>query len=208
MNESAPKKKGVHLALKIWFFFHVFMMIAWSMPLSDPAVRSGTVPAKGLDQVWITNDKLVRESFLSNYTVRTGLWQYWDMFAPNPLSVDYYVDGVIQFADGSVSEGNFPRIAKLPMWEKMGFERYRKFTERLHSRENQFLWPAAAYRLALQNAKDSRNPPVKVTLLLHMRKVGPPGKDPDVDKYIPEALYVLVVDQQRLALDKGWSLQR
>lgn len=206
--QTTGVKTTVHWAVKVWLAFHLFMMVAWSLPMGNPEVRLGEKPAGTFDRLWIANDQYVRESPLNNYMTRTGLWQYWDMFAPNPLSVDYYIDAVVQHADGTLTENNFPRIATMPMWQKYPYERFRKFTERLHPRENQFLWPDAAYRVALHEATDPKNPPVKVTLMFYFRQVGPPGNDPDVDRYIPQTLYVLVVDQQRLALDKGWSLNR
>lgn len=197
--------KPVNPALKIWFIFHVVMIWLWSMPMAPPEVRNGARPPQGIENAFLTNDRGTRQSPIGLYMLSTGLWQYWDMFAPNPLSTDFYIDAAVEMADGTLRQGTYPRISQLSLVDRYSHERFRKYVERASRAENQYLWPQFAHRIAYWEAKDPNNLPVRVTLLRYYRQVGPPGQDPKPWSYELDPYFVWVVNPAQLKKDKGWE---
>lgn len=192
----------VHWAVKAWFVFHVLFITLWSMPTYKPPAEGKT--DRPLSQLARWNDQVVRESPARHYMISTGLWQYWDMFAPNPLSRDYYGDAVVELRSGKVVQNTFPRMSQMDILGKYTHERFRKFYERAHDPDNEYLWPAFAMQAAELAATDRNDPPVRVTLIYFWRDVGPVGKDPKPWTYQSRAYYVHVVNQAKLAEAKGW----
>ncbi|MDG0815747.1 hypothetical protein [Bdellovibrio svalbardensis] len=59
-----------------------------------------------------------------------ALYQAWSMFAPNPSSLNSYIDVELTFADGSKEKWNFPRSSQLGTAERLvSGERFRKFAQ-------------------------------------------------------------------------------
>lgn len=148
------------------------------------------------DEPWV-NTPIVIEGPIQYFLLRLGTWQYWDMFAPNPADTDVWMDAVVTFEDGTVTEGNFPRIYTLSMPEKYLKERYRKFVERANLDEHAFLWPSIAERIALEQATDPNNLPVHVLLRRHTLTFRWPDK-PAEETYRTVNLYEHEVDVQSL----------
>src|SRR6201986_4381906 len=94
----------------------------------------------------------------------SGLFQSWDMFAPEPQSVDSYLKAVVFTRDHHIKVWSFPRMEELPVSQKFRKERYRKFAEVLPQPQFAPLWPDVAAHLArlLNNPAD---PPDKVLLI-------------------------------------------
>ena len=133
--------------------FHVFAITVWALPKPSDAILKGKQPPVGTDWLLYWNARYLKESMPERlYCATTGLWQYWDMFSPNP------------------------RMYLLPLPQKYPYERYRKFFERAHAEDYRFLWPLFAQRVALLCDTNPKNPPVKVVLRRHWRPVAPPGK--------------------------------
>ena len=113
------------------------------------------------------NDRYVKDSPLKFYLLFTGFWQYWDMFSPNPASIDFYGTATITYKNGDKKLYTFPRMFTLGIPQKYVSERYRKFYERAHTEADNWEWPTFAQRVALVNYKDLSNPPVTVLLTRH-----------------------------------------
>lgn len=79
---------------------------------------------------------------LRDYQVFFGLDQTWSMFAPNPSSVNSYLDATITFKDGSTEKWTFPRSSQLSDWDRFtGGERFRKYQqENLKAMERNEIW--------------------------------------------------------------------
>lgn len=203
MNES---RRTVRWPVKAWWWFHVTLITLWCLPLSPPAVRSGRVSGGPVDAFLSANDQYVRGGLLRYYIEPTGMWQFWDMFAPDPMRSDTYVEGVIQFQDGSIKTVEFPRMAKLPLAQRYVKERFRKYIERGNNPDYQYLWPAIAQWLAAQSFTDPNNPPVAVNLQRQTRIVPPPTPSLDVNRpFTTEMFHPHMVDQDQLFRDKGWK---
>src|SRR3954469_688867 len=68
---------------------------------------------------------------IEDYVIWSGLWHSWDMFSPDPLSLNFNVQAFITYADGVTETWDFPRMDKMGLWEKFQKERYRKWRERV-----------------------------------------------------------------------------
>ncbi|MBM4317228.1 MAG: hypothetical protein FJ116_07085 [Deltaproteobacteria bacterium] len=108
------------------------------------------------------------------YMNYVGLWQSWNMFAPEPRSELVRMDAEIQYQSGEVRVWEFPRIERLGLFERVRKERYRKWAyDNVRLDSNSGLWASTADFIALSNW-DEQNPPVKVSLNRHWRLISNP----------------------------------
>lgn len=202
----------MHPVIKILVIFHCVMILLWSLPNAPQSFQAwlnkGATPEQlanaprpvGSQWLLVWNHKYFKSSPLHYYLTATGIWQYWDMFAPNPSNLDHWADARIVFADGSSKIVPYPRMSQMPIPIKYFKERYRKFLERANMDANAYLWPPMAQRLALTSTSDPNNLPVSVFLTRHWKYVQPMDK-PQPAKYSEYMFYEHVVDQARLKKD-------
>jgi hypothetical protein len=135
--------------------FNLFAIVAWCVPLESPllsACRTAVRP----------------------YMLWTGLFQKWDMFAPEPSKLNCYVGAQVVFRDGHSALWSFPRMENLGIVDKYFKERYRRYANDSIRRDmNAAAWPDAARRIARLNNSPS-NPPVVVNLIRYWSGVPPP----------------------------------
>lgn len=179
----------MHWIVKVLLGFHVVAISLWSVPITDkryaaftdpnstPRQRA-TAPTPSLVtrfQIW--NDTTIRrDSFVRKYLLGSGTWQYWDMFAPDPMSMDIWVDAEIEFLDGKKVTYPYPRMSQMSYPLRYVKERYRKFIERGHLEDYSVLWPSIAKRLGKLAKAEYDQPIASVTLVRHFRKLNGPGK--------------------------------
>ncbi len=210
----------VHILVKLWVLFHLFAITFYALPNPPEGLRAWSqadVDAKtlqfaqrpiGTDWLLIWNKKYLKDApplahiggkeiRFVDYLISTGFWQYWDMFSPNPSNWDGFVEVEVVYRDRSIKPFAYPRMKLLSIPTKYVKERYRKFLERAHSEENQWLWPVFAQRIALEAYKDPRNPPTLVRLHRRWKLVKPPDKPPSRE-YTDYVYYQHVVDQDLL----------
>lgn len=149
--------------LKLLVGFHVLAITSWSLPKSSPGVLNNMLEPRGLDWVLYANDRYVRVSPVQQYILSLGLFQSWDMFAPNPTNKDIWCDAIVRYRDGSEKVYTYPRVSEVNYAEKYVIERYRKFYERVNHDLFQWMWPDFAQRVAVK-MDDPANPPVQVVL--------------------------------------------
>jgi hypothetical protein len=213
---AKPKpKSNAPKWIKAFVALHVASITIWTLPSPRKSIMDGTEklgvkadnPVKSFSDT-ITegtlylNWKYLKGSPLMYYPGAIGFWQYWDMFSPNPASIDLYLEADVEYRDGTVRRVKFPRIYTMPIPEKYVKERYRKYFENIQQSSNAYALPAGAQRLAFENFENSQNPPVKVTLYRFIDAVEPPGK-PQVSKYESDVLFEYQVDLGYLYRDKG-----
>ena len=96
-----------------------------------------------------------------------SMWRGWNMFAPNPLRANNFIDATVEFTDGSKITWEFPRTNQNDLWGRyLWGERYRKYAvDGLRLDQNSHLWPDAA-RFVLKKIAQThfRKIPTKVTL--------------------------------------------
>jgi hypothetical protein len=151
-------QKVRRIAISVFLLFHLVAITCWSIPLESPLLTAYR--------------DLVRP-----YMLWSGLFQHWDMFAPEPLNVNAYVEGRVTFDDAHTVTWTFPRMENLSLLDRYFQERYRKFTlDNLMQDANSALWPDAARHLARMNNKGGSQP-VVVILIRSWSEIQPPGKD-------------------------------
>jgi hypothetical protein len=208
----APRKK-VSAWIKVFVVLHIIAITSWAMPGAPPNLVNGkeqlgidrsspqhflqSVGRDISDGTLLVNQNYGKNSPLKFYLLFTGFWQYWDMFSPNPSSIDFYGSASITYRNGTKSLYTFPRMYTMGIPQKYVSERYRKFYERAHLEKNSWLWPTFAQRVALINDTDPNNPPVQVVLTRHWMVVAEPGK-PQQKDYHSYDYYTYMVDQNKL----------
>jgi hypothetical protein len=205
----------VPLWVKIFVPFHIIAITSWCLPstanerpkpklnTSNPIALITSATQVAEHKLLVGNELYVRDSPIQFYLMTTGFWQYWDMFSPNPASVDTWADEVVHYADGKTRIYQYPRMYKLSIPQKFFSERYRKFFERASDAEYKYLWAPFGQRIALINFDDPKNPPITVDLRTHDMTISPPGK-PEDNEYKEETYWTYTVDQVQLRKDKGF----
>lgn len=107
------------------------------------------------------------------YFLWTGLFQRWDMFAPDPPAVNSYIKTVVISQDRHMHVWSFPRMEELGLGERFRKERYRKFSDVLPQPQMAPLWPDVARRVAGQF--DSQAGALDKVLLIEFQSEIVPG---------------------------------
>jgi hypothetical protein len=155
-EERSANRRVPQAAVSIFILFHLIAITAWALPVNFSAVRD------------------LRE-IIRPYMLWTGLYQSWDMFAPNPKSIDAYIKAVVFTQDRHMKVWTFPRMEELSFRERYPKERYRKFAEMLPDQKNEALWPGVAAHVA-RLFNNPIDPPDKV-VLIEFRADIKPGTD-------------------------------
>lgn len=178
-------------ALRVLAYGYIIGIILWTLPGPPDNMKIGIQDISTADKIrnfpayllyW--NKIYIQHSKLKDILRVTGTHQNWNMFAPNPIQQDTWVDANVKLADESAVNLLYPRGSQMGYVERFIKERYRKFIETAHLDDNGFLWPTLAnYMARLQYAKTPDNPPVFLTLKRHTRPVMPPGVPQPTDFY-------------------------
>jgi hypothetical protein len=166
-------QRNAPIWLKVFVWFHVIAITIKCLP-SAPSDAVGPQARRSLfgsEYLLAFNDKI--KGYTEVYMWPTGIWQSWDMFAPNPSDWEGYVTADITYKDGTVKKYTYPRMYELGLGIKYFKERYRKFLERAHHKNHAWIRPRFALRIAVKNYTDPNNPPVKVELHRHEAIVPP-----------------------------------
>ena len=150
------------LSLNLFVIFHLSVLFVCGMP--------GTFPLK---------EKAAQ--FLRPYALRMGLWQSWDMFAPEPLTLNAYLEAEVEFSDGSTRIWTFPRVSEMGVIDKMINERYRKWAvDNIRLDKHSLFWADTARYVARKTNTVPGNPPQKVFLWRYWHPIEAPQR-----KYVP-----------------------
>lgn len=122
-------------------------------------------------------DRAVRAAF-GWYMFPTGLWQAWNMFAPNPGMSNVYLEAEVTLRDGTRATWKFPRMDELGYFERYRVERYRKWgNERVWAGANPDPVIAAdAARFAARQVERPDNPATKVELVRYRAQIPSPKR--------------------------------
>lgn len=178
--DSAEPK--VRIWVKLWLAFHMVAITSWSLPYILGPLENEHREPRGSESLLVFNDQYVRPSPVNIYMNCTGLWQGWDMFAPNPANTDFYGSAIVTYQNGLVREFKYPRLYEMGIWDKFLNERYRKFWERVHPDSESYIWKYVANQIARKMNRDPGNPPVRVKLFRHWLTTAEPGK-PQTKEY-------------------------
>jgi hypothetical protein len=145
------------IAVILFVFWHFFAIAVWLMPAGSEISNRGM-------------------PYVRPYMTATGFMQGWSMFAPQPYSLDLFIEARIHYADGRVKSWKFHRVSEMSYWRRYGKERWRKYTEVANQDQFKFLWHSSARYAARVNNVYPANPPVSVELIRHFRFVQPPAQ--------------------------------
>jgi hypothetical protein len=158
--------KGI--AISAFLLFHIAAITCWCIPLNSPLIA-------------------VCRNVIRPYMLWSGLFQSWDMFAPQPKASNSYIESIVIYKDGRTQTWKFPRMEHLGLWERFQKERYRKFVENLQDDANRAFWPDTARYIARLN-NDPSDPPQIVMLIRHWSDIAPR----DEAAYHPESWHARI----------------
>ena len=94
-----------------------------------------------------------------------GLWQRWDMFSPEPMKVNLWLDAELTYPDGTVLRVHEPQPETLSAWQRVVHWRYRKWIHRVRLDTMTASWPDTARYFAIQHRRDGHGVPRHVALI-------------------------------------------
>jgi hypothetical protein len=121
---------------------------------------------------------------LEPYVIQSGLWHSWDMFSPDPLSINFRLEAEILFKDGTTNHWEFPRMEKLGYWQRFQKERYRKWRDRVRQDNYAAVWQDTCRYIARVHNLNPENPPTRVTLIRRWQPIPRPTLVPGTTRTI------------------------
>jgi hypothetical protein len=116
---------------------------------------------------------LIRQ-ITAGYMQFCGVWQEWNMFAPEPRSIRIRMDATVTLRDGTSKTWTFPQMDQMSLWERLRKERYRKWAhDGVRTDSESRLWEPTVLYIARQ-FDDPENPPVAVQLHRHWAVIPKP----------------------------------
>lgn len=136
--------------------------LSWSMPEGTPL-------------------KLSLDNQYRTFFQWSGLWQGWDMFAPQPRDEDIFINSEIYFKDGTRKTWTLTRMTDFPALKRYQKERWRKFfNDNLRLDSNKAMWNAAAAWVFRETSTASGPGVERIELVRNWRKSLPPDAPGDV----------------------------
>jgi hypothetical protein len=131
--ERRPPSLRGKILISAFILFHFACVVVWVFP-GAASIRgsllslSVPLPARRLDPA--TNAlgwRIERLSLIGSYLGKTGQWQHWNMFAPNPMTFNRYLAGRVTFRAGDWKEVTLPRVEQLDYARAHLEARYREY---------------------------------------------------------------------------------
>jgi hypothetical protein len=105
--------------------------------------------------------RIERLSLVGAYLGKTGQWQHWNLFAPNPLTYSRYLAGRVTFRSGAWREVTLPRVEQLDYVRAHLEARYREYQ---YSMTGPLAPLEDLARFIARSLNDPANPAVRVSL--------------------------------------------
>jgi hypothetical protein len=129
---------------------------------------------------------------VSPFILATGLDQNWGVYS-NVRGISFYVDGRIEYADGSVEVAGIPSRSGIGTFADY---RWQKYEEQLRLDDNRRLWAPYAQFLADRARAAGRNP-VRVSLVRRWAETLPPGPGPESGPWQEFTFFVFPVGEHQ-----------
>jgi hypothetical protein len=143
------------LLISAFILFHLSAIIIWTMPPCH-----------------------IKERFSGPfyyYVLPLGIWQWWAVFAPNPVRDTVVVEAEVIDAKGMRHLHEFPKIGDLPWWQKIPRYRNPKFTNNMSNNEYATARKFVARHAVRELKLGSEAFPVWVSLYNRINATPPPG---------------------------------
>jgi hypothetical protein len=157
-------------ALSAFVLFHLSAIVMWTMPFCA--------------------FKTQFQSPYRFYVLPLGMWQWWAIFAPDPIRHTIVLNAEVVDAHGMRHNFEFPRIAELPWWQKYGRYRNPKFTANMMIDEYKVHRTFTARHAVRQLGLGEEAFPVYVGLYIEVKDSPPPGTGV-ADRMAPARVEVL-----------------
>lgn len=158
------------LAISAYLIFHMTAVVVWVLP---------GCPVK---------ERLYRT--LSYYMMPLGLWQYWAMFAPDPVRDTLTLETEVIDSKGLRYHFMFPRLADYTAWQGIPRFRYSKYTANLAPNDSELLRKFAARHAVRQLGLQADTFPVDAHVFFQVRETSQPGQ-PLTDPMTPTKPHLL-----------------
>ncbi len=151
-------------AISIFLVLHLAAVALWNLPACPLRARF--------------------EGLAAYYILPTGLWQYWGMFAPDPIRDTLTAEAMAMDAQGKLHRFGFPKIADYSFWAQIPRVRFSKFTCNLNEPTLRVHREFAARHAVRQMNLPEEAFPVHVELNYQLWRSPPPGSPP-IDPLTP-----------------------
>lgn len=106
---------------------------------------------------------------------KLGLTQRWDLFAPEPRSIDVHVTAEVTFADGRTTTVNLSKMDEYGFLERFQRNRWRKFfNDHVRLDRNGAMWEPVARNIARNFENHGKSRPNSIVLVRYWRLVRKP----------------------------------
>jgi hypothetical protein len=127
---------------------------------------------------------------VSRYIMPLGLWQYWGMFAPDPMSNSFTLSADVVDVHGLRYSFPFPKLSDYSALGRIPRFRHPKFAANLSIPELELQRKLAARHVLRQLGLPAESFPAVVRLEYQVRATPPPG-GPPADPMAPTIPYTL-----------------
>jgi hypothetical protein len=124
------------------------------------------------------------------YMLPLGLWQWWAIFAPDPLRDTLYLNVEVVDAKGLRHLYEFPRIGDLSWWHKLAHYRDPKFAANMIVDEYAKLRVYTARHAVRQLDLNDEAFPLTASVYYEIRATPPPGTS-TVDEMAPKRIQMI-----------------
>lgn len=125
-----------------------------------------------------------------------GLDQAWGVFAPDPRSTVYGLEGRIRYDDGTTEVWHLPKGD--PIVSEYRDYHWQKWSEQVRLDDHSGLWQPFAVWLARTHDRPGRHP-AEITLVRRWFDLNPPGRHPDRGPWNSYEFFKLQVSPALLA---------
>jgi hypothetical protein len=150
---------ALRAVISAFVLFHLSALMIWTMPPCE--IKRRLAPPDSAPYYY--------------YVLPLGVWQWWAIFAPEPLRDTLMLDAEVIDAKGMRHIFEFPRIGDLPWYRKLSRYRQPKFTHNMNDLEFLKQREFAARHAVRQLNLSEQSFPVAVSLNYQVKVSPPPG---------------------------------
>lgn len=157
------------------------MKTPWSLRLKRLGVSIFVIAHATVLIFWNLPGGVLRQRVMKNasyYMMPLGLWQYWNMFGPEPVKAIAELEAVVTDGKGMIHVFPFAHMADIAPWKRFLYIRDAKFAAMLADDENKPLREIAARHAARTIGLPREDFPLIVELRYQIREIPPPDQPP------------------------------
>ena len=151
----ARRRIAWRVGLSVFAVFHLSALMVWTMPNCALKGQFGVV--------------------FQYYMLPSGLWQWWALFAPDPLNCTLRLNAEVVDAQGMRHVYESPPLAELPWWRRVARYRQPKFSANLLAPEFAKCRELVARHAVRQLGLGPEAFPVWVSVYFQLKDPPPPG---------------------------------